>query len=40
MSSIDCDKTASKFNGLIDAQVKLSVEFEVFDQKLRYLDQF
>ena len=36
MSSTDCDKTASKFNGLIDVQVKLSLEFEVFDQKLHY----
>ena len=41
MSSTDCDKTASKFNGLIDSEVKkLRVEFEVCDQKLHHLDEF
>ena len=41
MSSTDCDKTASEFNGLTDSEVKkLRVEFKVFDQKLHHLDEF
>ena len=32
MSSTDCDKTVSEFNGQVDSEVKkLQVEFEVFD---------
>ena len=35
MSSTNCDKTASEFNGLTDSEVKkLRVEFVVCDQKL------
>ena len=41
MSSTDCYKTVSEFNGLIDSEVeKLRAEFEVFDQKLHRLDEF
>ena len=40
MSFTYCNKTVSEFNGLIDNEEKLQVEFEVFDQKSRYLDQF
>ena len=41
MSSTDCGKTVSEFNGQVDSEVKkLQVEFEVFDQKLHCLDEF